>query len=109
MESQLILYLKNVVLRFIWCCINSNNTIVKCVGTSEINYSSSSLDENYRFLSDKYDIWPSYWTKSLTIVLKKFHDFVDKNVYVANEATLIRNLGIKKYSGDFIFFSILMR
>ena len=47
-------------LKFIWSCINSNNTIVKSVSSSAIMYSYSSLGENYRFLSDKYDIWPIY-------------------------------------------------
>ena len=42
-------------LKFIWSCINSNNTIVKSVSSSAIMYSYSSLGENYRFLSDKYD------------------------------------------------------
>ena len=43
-------------LKFIWSCINSNNTIVKSVCSSAIMYSFSSLGENYRFLPDKYDI-----------------------------------------------------
>ena len=43
-------------LKFIWSCINSNNTIVKSVSSSAIMYSYSSLGENYRFLSDKCDI-----------------------------------------------------
>ena len=39
--------------KFIWSCINSNNTIVKSVSSLAIMYSYSSLGENYRFLSDK--------------------------------------------------------
>ena len=85
---------------------NSNNTIVKSVSNSAIMYSYSSLGENYRFLSDKYDIWPINWTKSFSIVLRKFYDYVDKHVYSANEATLIRDLCIKLDSGDFSFFNI---
>ena len=66
-------------LKFIWSCIN---TIVKSVCSSAIMYSFSSLGENYRFLSDKYDIW----SKSFSIVLRKCCDYVDKHVYSANEA-----------------------
>ena len=44
-------------LKFIWSCINSNNTFVKSVSSSAIMYSYSSLGENYKFLSDKYDIF----------------------------------------------------
>ena len=66
-------------------------------------YSYSSLGENYRFLSDKYDIWPINWTKSFSIVLRKFYDYVDKQ---ANEAILITDLCIKLDSGDFSFFNI---
>ena len=77
--------------------------IVKSVSSSAIMYSYSSLGENYRFLSDKYDIWPINWTKSFSIVLRKFYDYVDKQ---ANEAILIRNLCIKLDSGDFSFFNI---
>ena len=69
-------------------------------------YSYSSLGENYRFLSDKYDIWPIKWTKSFSIVLRKFYDYVDKHVYSANEAILIRDLCIKLDSGDFSLFNI---
>ena len=103
---QLILCLKNVVLKFIWSCINSNNTIVKSASSSAIMYSYSSLGENYRFLSDKYDIWPINWTKSFSIVLRKFYDYVDKHVFSANEAILIRDLCIKLDSGGFSFFNI---
>ena len=85
-------------LKFIWSCINSNNTIVKSVSSSAIMYSHSSLCENYRFLSDKYDIWPINWTKSFSIV----YDYVDKQVFSANEAILC----IKLDSGDFSFFNI---
>ena len=46
------------------------------------------------------------WTKSFLIVLGKFYDYVDKHVYSANEATLIRDLCIKLDSGDFSFFNI---
>ena len=100
------LMLEKRCLKFIWYCINSNNTIVKSVSSSAIMYSYSSLGENYRFLSDKYGIWPINWTKSFSIVLRKFYDYVDKHVYSANEATLIRDLCIKLDSGDFSFFNI---
>ena len=100
------LMLEKRCLKFIWSCINSNNTIVKSVSSSAIMYSYSSLGENYRFLSDKYGIWPINWTKSFSIVLRKFYDYVDKHVYSANEATLIRDLCIKLDSGDFSFFNI---
>ena len=46
------------------------------------------------------------WTKSFSIVLRKFYDYVDKHVYSANEATLIRDLCIKLDSDDFSFFNI---
>ena len=45
-------------------------------------------------------------SNSFSIVLKKFYDYVDKHVYSANEATLIRDLCIKLDSGDFSFFNI---
>ena len=76
-HCQLILYLKKSCLKFICSCTNSNNTIVKSVSSSAIMYSYSTLGENYRFLSDKYDIWPTCWTKSFSIVLIKFYDYVD--------------------------------
>ena len=69
-------------------------------------YSYSTLGENYRFLSDKYDIWPINWTRSFSIVLRNFYDYVDKHVYSAHEVILIRDLCIKLDSGDFSFFNI---
>ena len=51
-------------------------------------------------------ILPIYWTKSFSIVLKKFYNYVDKNVYSANEAILIRGLFIKQGSRDFSFSNI---
>ena len=78
------LMLEERCLKFIWSCINSNNTIVKSVSSSAIMYNYSSLGENYRFQSDKYDIWPINWTKSFSIVLRNFYDYVDKHVFSAN-------------------------
>ena len=68
------LVLEKRCLKFIWSYINSNNTIVKSVSTcsSAIMYSYSTLSEHCRFLPDKYDIWPSCWTKSFSTVLKSF-------------------------------------
>ena len=100
------LMLEKRCLKFIWSCINSNNTIVKSVSSSASMYSYSSLGGNYRFLSDKHDIWPINCTKSFSIVLRKFYDYVNKYVYSANEATLIRDVCIKLDSGDFSFFNI---
>ena len=100
------LILEKRCLKFIWSCTNSNSTIVKSVSSLAIMYSYSSLDENYRFLSDKYDIWPTNWTKSFSIFFRKSDDYVDKHVYSANEAILIRDLCIKLDSGNFIFFNI---
>ena len=70
-------------------------------------YSYSSLGENYRFLSDKYDIWPINWTKSFSIVLRKIYDYVVKHVYSANEAILIRDLCVKLDSGDYNFSALM--
>ena len=81
-------------------------SIVKSVSSLAIMYSYSSLGENYRFLSDKYDVWPINWIKSFSIVLRTVYDYVDKHVFSANEATLIRDLCIKLDSGDFSFFNI---
>ena len=100
------LMLEKRCLKFNWSCINSNNTIVKSVSSSAIMNSYSSLGENYRFLSDKYDIWTINWIKSFSIVLRKFYDYVDEHVFSANEAILIRDLCIKLDSGDFSFFNI---
>ena len=38
--------------------------------------------------------------------LKKFYKYVDKNLYSANEAMLIRDLCIKQDSHDFDFYNI---
>ena len=70
-------------------------------------YSYSSLGENYRFLSDKYDIWPINWTKSFSIVLRKLYDHVDKHVCSANEAILVGDLCIKLDSCDFSFSTLM--
>ena len=90
-------------LRFLKCRSSYFNAMYCC---PTIMYSYSSLCENYRFLSDKYDIWPINWTKSFSIVLRKFYDYVDKHVYSANEAILIRDLCIQLDSGDFSFFNV---
>ena len=88
------LMLEKRCLKFIWSCSNNNNTITKSVSSSAIMYSYSSLGENYRFLSDKYDIWPINCTKTFSIVLRIVYDYVDKHVYSANEAILVRDLCI---------------
>ena len=51
-------------------------------------------------------VYGQFWTESFSVVLKKFYDYVDKHVYSANEAILIRDLCIKLDSGDFSFFNI---
>ena len=81
------------------------NDISKIIQDKHCHLNHLSLCENYRFLSDKYDIWPINWTKPFSIVRRKFYDYVDKHVFSANEATLIRDLGIKLDSGDFSFFN----
>ena len=40
-----------------------------------------------------------------TILFLKFYDYVDKKLYSANEAILIRDLCIKQDSRDFSFFN----
>ena len=47
-----------------------------------------------------------YWTKPFLNVLKKFYDNVDKTIYSANEAILIKNLCIKQDPRDCNFSNI---
>ena len=46
-------------LKFIWSCINSSNQTVKSLSLSNIKCGYSVFGENYRYLSYKYDIWPT--------------------------------------------------
>ena len=57
------------------------------------------------FFSDKFDIWPNYWKQPLSVVLKKYYDYVDKNVYSLSESILIRELCMKQDSRDFSLFN----
>ena len=88
-------------LKFVWSCLNSSNCIVKGIANNSIVQSSSVFGENYRFLSNKYNIWPSYWKKPFNCILKCVDNYVCVHLVHFNEAIMIRDLCLNIDSGNF--------
>ena len=80
--------------KFIWSCLNSSNTIIKTIAMSAISSGNSTFGNNYRYLSDKYNIRFHIWMLSLNDVVKCISLYMsnqDNSLYSAYR-TIIRDL-----------------
>ena len=63
-------------IKFIWTLLHSPNIIVKSVMRSAIRNGYSTLGENFRYVSYKYDLSPTSWISPLCNVYKCINDYV---------------------------------
>ena len=88
-------------LKFIWSCINSSNQTVKSLSLSNIKCGYSVFGENYRYLSYKYDIWPTMWYKPFYTISQKVNTFIKISHVYYYEAYMVRDLCIQIDTGQF--------
>ena len=66
-DETIIYYL----LRFIFTLLNSENLHVSDIVAHLLQFSSSTIAENYRYLSFMYNITPDDWINGISCVLRK--------------------------------------
>ena len=77
-------------IKFIWTLLHSPNIIVKSVMRSAIRYGYSTLGENFRYLSYKYDLSPTLWISPLGNVYKCINDYVTDFIVTPDTSHFIR-------------------
>ena len=79
--------------KFIWSCLNSYNTIIKTTVLSAISSGCSTLGDNYRYLSYKYNIGPHIWMLSLNEVIKCISLYIstNENLLHSVHGTIVRD------------------
>ena len=78
--------------KFIWSCLNSDNSIVKTIANSAKCSSVSNFGDNYRYLSYKYKIGNHVWNSPLCKLLKCFDSYMSHSITVFPEGSFIRDL-----------------
>ena len=77
-------------IKFIWTLLHSPNILVKYVMRSGIRYGYSTLGENFRYLSYKYDLSPTLWISPSCNVYKCIHDYVTDFIVTPDISHFIR-------------------
>ena len=88
-------------IKFIWTLLHSPNIIVKSVMRSAIRNGYSTLGENFRYLSYKYNLSPTLWISPLCNIYKCINDYVTDFIVTPDISHFIRELCICRDSGDF--------
>ena len=88
-------------IKFIWTLLHSPNIIVKSVMRSDIRNGYSTLGDNFRYLSYKYDLSPTLWISPLCNVYNCINDYVTDFTVTPDRSHFIRELCICRDSGDF--------
>ena len=87
-------------IKFIWSCINSENTVVAEIAKFAMRLPRSIMGDNYRYLSYKYTISPIEWFGSI----KTLHQLIDRYVLLKipepHFASIIRELCFCRDSTD---------
>ena len=77
--------------KFVWPCLNSDNSIVKTIANPAKCSSVSNFGDNYRYLSYKYKIGNHVWDSPLCKLHKCF-DLYLHSIAVFPEGSFIRDL-----------------
>ena len=75
--------------KFIWSCLNSDNSIVKTIANSAKCSSVSNFGDNYRYLSYKYKIVNHVWDSPLSKLHKCFDSYMH-SIAVFPQGSFIR-------------------
>ena len=62
--------------KFIWTCLNSDNSIVKIIANSAKYSGVSNFRDNYRYLSYNYEIGNHVWDLPLCNLHKSFDSYM---------------------------------
>ena len=88
-------------IKFIWTLLHSPNIFVKSVMRSAIRNGYSTLGENFRYLSYKYNLSPTLWISPLCNIYKCINDYVTDFIVTPDISHFISELCICRDSGDF--------
>ena len=78
--------------KFIWSCLNGDNSIVKTIANSAKSSSVSNVGDNYRYLSYKYKIANHVWDSPSCNLHKCFDSDMSHSITVFPEGSFIRDL-----------------
>ena len=78
--------------KFIWSCLNNDNSIVKTIANSSKCSSVSNFGNNYRYFSYKYKIRNHIWDSSLCKLNTCFDSYMSHSITVFPEGSFIRDL-----------------
>ena len=91
-------------IKFIWILLHSPNIIVKYVMRSAIRNGYSTLGENFRYLSYKYNLSLTLWISPLCNIYKCINYYVTGFIVTPDISNFMRELCICRNSGDFCLF-----
>ena len=78
--------------KFIWSCLNNDNSIVKTIANSAKCSSVSNFGDIYRYLSYNYKIGNHVWDSPLCKLLQCFDSYMSHSITVFPEGSFIRDL-----------------
>ena len=87
-----LLHIERRCAKFIWSCLNSDNSIVKTIANSAKCSSVSNFGDNYRYLSLKYKIRNHVWDSPLCKLHKCFGSYMSHSITVFQEGSFISDL-----------------
>ena len=88
----IVINLERKCAKFIWACLNSDNSIVKTIAKSAKCSSVSNFGDNYRHLSYKYNIGNHVWDSQICKLHKCFDSCMSHSITVFSEGSFIRDL-----------------
>ena len=86
------IYPEAVLSKFIWSCLNSDNSIVKTIANSAKCSSVSNFEDNYRYVSYNYKIGNHVWDSPLCKLHKCFDLYMSHTITGFPEGSFIRDL-----------------
>ena len=87
----IVINLERRCVKYIWSCLNSDNSIVKTIANSAKCSSVSNFGDNYRYLSYKYKIGNHVWDSPLCKLHKCFASYLSRSITVFSEGSFIRD------------------
>ena len=92
----IIINLERRCAKFIWSCLNSDNSIVKTIAKSAKCSSVSNFGDNYRHLSYKYKVGNHVLNYPLCKLHKCFDSYMSHSITVFPEGSFIRDLRLMR-------------
>ena len=92
-------------IKFLWTNLNSVNETVNLTTRSSIKSERSTMADNYRYFSYKYDIKPSHWYEPFSAIDHCIKHYIACKVNHLQDAFFIRDLCLARDSGELSILS----